>query len=172
MWSSCGWGEVLGLDAISLRTAYYYVLLRHIGCNAHTYAMAVLFGDELPLRRDFAAADAGQIPEVLELAARYLGHANASEPSDRVAAIVANALEELPGFVHESFADHCELAQRLAIRMGPREPLIACLGQVYERWDGGGLPRGLKGDDVAPAVLLVALAQDAVIRNRISAIPA
>jgi len=160
-------GEALGLDATTLRTAYYYALLRHIGCNAHTYAMAALFGDELALRRDFAAVDPGQIPEVLELAARYVRQANASEPSDRVAAIVANALDELPGFMHESFAGHCEVAQRLAGRMGFGEPLIACLGQIYERWDGRGLPRGLMGEDVAPAVLLVALAQDAVIWNRI-----
>ncbi len=160
-------GDALGLDATTLRTAYYYALLRYIGCNAHTYAMAALFGDELALRRDFAAVDPGQIPEVLELAARYLRQANASEPSDRLAAIVANALDELPGFMHESFAGHCEVAQRLAVRMGLEGPLIACLGQIYERWDGRGLPRGLKGDDVAPAVLLVGLAQDAVIWNRI-----
>jgi response regulator RpfG family c-di-GMP phosphodiesterase len=41
------------------------------------------------------------------------------------------------------------------------------LGQIYERWDGHGLPRGLSGEDVAPAVLLVSLAQDAVVWNRI-----
>ena len=97
-------GEALGLDAATLRTAYYYALLRYIG-------------DELALRRDFAAVDPGQIPEVLELAARYLRQANASKPSDRVAAIVASALSELPGFMYESFAGHCEVAQRLAGRM-------------------------------------------------------
>lgn len=147
-------GEALGLDAATLRTAYYYALLRYIG-------------DELALRRDFAAVDPGQIPEVLELAARYLRQANASKPSDRVAAIVASALSELPGFMYESFAGHCEVAQRLAGRMGLGEPLIVCLGQIYERWDGRGLPRALKGEDLAPAVLLVALAQDAVIWNRV-----
>jgi hypothetical protein len=160
-------GEVLDLNATTLRTAYYNALLRYIGCNAHTYAMAALLGDELALRRDFAAVDPGQIPDVLELAARYIRQANAGEPPDRMAAIVSTALGELPGFMQESFAGHCEVAQRLAARMGLAEPLIACLGQVYERWDGHGLPRGLKGDDVAPAVLLVALAQDAVIWNRI-----
>ncbi len=160
-------GEVLGLDAATLRTAYYYALLRYIGCNAHTYAMAALFGDELALRRDFAAVDPGQIPEVLELAARYLRQANIGESPDRMAAMVASALSELPGFMRESFAGHCEVAQRLAGRMGLDDSLIMCLGQVYERWDGHGLPRALKGEEVAPAVLLVALAQDAVIWNRI-----
>ncbi len=160
-------GEALGLEAGTLRIAYYYALLRYVGCNGHTYAMAALFGDELALRRDFAVVDPGQIPEVLELAARYVREANAGESPDRMAAIVASALSELPGFMHESFAGHCEVAQRLAGRMGLDDSLIVCLGQIYERWDGHGLPRGLKGEEVAPAVLLVALAQDAVIWNRI-----
>jgi HD-GYP domain-containing protein (c-di-GMP phosphodiesterase class II) len=160
-------GETLGLDAGTLRVAYYYALLRYIGCNAHTDAMAALFGDELALRRDFAAIDTGQIPEVLELAARYLRQAHADEPPDRLAAIVAGALRELPGFMRESFTGHCEVAQRLAGRMGLDAALIACLGQIYERWDGHGLPRGLKGEEVAPVVLLVALAQDAVVWHRI-----
>ena len=49
----------------------------------------------------------------------------------------------------ESFAGHCEVAQRLAARLGFGESLIVCLGQIYERWDGKGLPRKLKGDQVA-----------------------
>ena len=76
---------------------------------------------------------------------------------------MASALRELPGFMRESFAGHCEVAQRLASRMGLDASVISCLGQVDERWDGHGLPRGLKGEEVDPAVLLVALAQDAVI---------
>jgi HD-GYP domain-containing protein (c-di-GMP phosphodiesterase class II) len=69
--------------------------------------------------------------------------------------------------MHESFAGHCEVAQRLAGRLGLAESLIVCLGQLYERWDGKGQPRGLKGEEVAPAVMLVTLAQDAVVWNRI-----
>ena len=160
-------GETLGLDAGTLRVAYYYALLRYIGCNAHTDAMAALFGDELALRRDFAAIDTGHIPEVLELAARYLRQAHTDEPPDRLAVIVASALRELPGFMRESFTGHCEVAQRLAGRMGLDPALITCLGQIYERWDGHGLPRGLKGEEVAPAVLLVTLAQDAIVWHRI-----
>ena len=43
-------GEALGLDDDTLRDVYYQALLRYIGCNAETYAMAALFGDELALR--------------------------------------------------------------------------------------------------------------------------
>jgi HD-GYP domain-containing protein (c-di-GMP phosphodiesterase class II) len=85
----------------------------------------------------------------------------------RLASFVARGLLSLPRMMSESFAGHCEVAQRLAGRLGLAESLIVCLGQLYERWDGKGQPWGLKGEEVAPAVLLVTLAQDAVVWTRI-----
>ena len=55
--SSCVVAMRLG-DALQL-DVYYQALLRYIGCNADTYAMAALFGDELALRRDFAPVRSG-----------------------------------------------------------------------------------------------------------------
>jgi hypothetical protein len=52
-------GDALQLDDATLRDVYYQALLRYIGCNADTYAMAALFGDELALRRDFAPVRSG-----------------------------------------------------------------------------------------------------------------
>src|SRR5437899_167184 len=160
-------GEALGLDDDTLRDVYYQALLRYIGCNADTYAMAALFGDELALRRDFASVDAGRPPEVLNVALRYMRQATAGEPPLRMASFIARGLLSLPRLMAESFAGHCEVAQQLARRLGFGESLIICLGQVYERWDGKGLPRKLKGDQVALAVQLVTLAQDAVVWTRI-----
>ena len=160
-------GEALNLDDDTLRDVYYQSLLRYIGCNADTYAMAALFGDELALRGDFARVDPSRPPEVLNVAMRYLRQASAGQPPYRMASFVARGLLTLPRLMSESFAGHCEVAQRLARRLGFGESLIVCLGQVYERWDGRGLPRKLKGDQVAPAVQLVTLAQDAVVWTRI-----
>lgn len=160
-------GEALRLDGETLRDVYYHALLRYIGCNADTYALAALVGDELALRRDFAAIDPGQPPAVLDLVARYIRQANAAEAPSRLEEIVAHGLLSVPRLTRESFAGHCEVAQRLAARLGLAPSLIVCLGQIYERWDGHGLPRGLKGEEVAPAVLLVTLAQDAVVWTRI-----
>ena len=160
-------GEALDLDADTLRDVYYQALLRYIGCNAETHLLAALLGDELALRRDFAAVDPGEVPEVVDLAVRFIRQANADEPPSRMEAIVARGLLTLPQLTHESFAGHCEVAQRLARRLGLAESLIVCLGQLYERWDGKGQPFGLKGEEVAPAVLVVTLAQDAVVWTRI-----
>jgi HD-GYP domain-containing protein (c-di-GMP phosphodiesterase class II) len=165
-------GEVLNLDGGTLRDVYYQALLRYIGCNAETYAMAAIFGDELALRRDFAAADPGDPGEVVGLVTRLLQQTNAGEPPDRVATLIARTLLSLPQLMHESFAGHCEVAQRLAGRLGFPDSLIVCLGQIYERWDGRGQPHGLKGEEVAGPVLLVSLAQDAVVWARIGGVDA
>src|SRR5262249_20567756 len=146
---------------------YYHALLRYIGCNADTYAMAAVFGDELALRGDFATVDPGRPPEVLSLAMRYMRQAKAGESPYRLATFVARGLLSLPRLMSESFAGHCEVAQRLAARLGLNDSLIVCLGQVYERWDGKGLPHKLKGEQVALPVQLVTLAQDAVVWSRI-----
>lgn len=57
---------------------------------------------------------------------------------------------------------HCEVAQRIAERLGLPPELRESLGQIYERWDGRGLPKGLSGEAVKFPVRLVTLAQDAI----------
>jgi len=160
-------GTTLGLDDDTMRDVYYQALLRFIGCNAETHLLAALVGDELALRRDFAPIDLGRPPDVIDLVVRYIRQANADQARSAVDEIVARGLFTLPELTRESFAGHCEVAQRLAQRMGLPASLIACLGQLYERWDGHGLPAGLQGDAIAPAVLIVTLAQDAVVWSRL-----
>jgi HD-GYP domain-containing protein (c-di-GMP phosphodiesterase class II) len=65
-----------------------------------------------------------------------------------MAALVARGLLTLPRVMNESFAGHCEVAQRLAARLGLAESLIVCLGQLYERWDGKGYPDGIAGEQI------------------------
>ena len=48
-------------------------------------------------------------------------------------------------------------------RLGFDAAVARNVGQLYERWDGKGLPHGLKGEAIAPAVRLVTLVQDAIV---------
>lgn len=150
-------GEAAGLGAEDLRDIYYLALLRYIGCNAETHVLAALVGDELALRREFAAIDAGDPGQVVALVGRYLVGAAPQ--------FVTQVMQSLPGLMHESFSGHCEVAQRLATRMGLPESLIGCLGQLYERWDGRG-PGGFSGEAVAAPVRVVALAEGTVVWAR------
>jgi hypothetical protein len=165
-------GESLGMPASDLHDVYYFGLLRFIGCNSDTHAIAALLGDELTLRSAFAAVDPGSTPQVLNLTIRFMRQAHAGAPLLDMARTLVRGVLSLPQFMKDQFSGHCEVAQRLAERLGFGEHLIHALGQVYERWDGKGLPQGLQGEAVSLAVLLVTLAQDVVTYQRLGGLDA
>src|ERR1041384_7299415 len=74
-------GRMLELGPEELSEIYYHALLRYIGCNAETHAMAALFGDEIDFRRDFARIDPGRAAEMAGLVFAYLRRANADRKS-------------------------------------------------------------------------------------------
>ena len=159
-------GEALGLGDDELRDVYYQALLRYIGCNAETHMLAAIVGDELALRTEVAAIDNGRPTEVLGLMARFIRQANAGATTLQMAQAIARGLLTLSRFQEEFFSGHCEVAQRLAERLGFGESIVRARGQLYARWDGKGIPAP-KGEAIPPPVLIVALAQDAITLHRL-----
>lgn len=160
-------GEALGLDESELREVYYLALLRHIGCNAETYTMANLFGDELALRTDAATLDLGRASQAIGLLARSIRKSYADASPLQIARLIAQGIAASPQVMKESFAGFCEVAQQLARRLGFGEGIIHALGQVFERWDGKGTPAGLRGEQIVLSMRLVAVAQDATTFHRL-----
>lgn len=156
-------GKMLGLGPEELSEIFYQSLLRYIGCNAETHAMAALFGDEIDFRRDFARIDPGRAAEMAALVFSYLRRANAGSGVFGMVAGVVRGLISGKAASEENIAGHCEVAERLAERLSLGAGVRRNLGQIYERWDGRGLPRGLKGEAIAPAVRVVSFAQDAIV---------
>lgn len=165
-------GEELGCAEGELRGIYYQALLRYVGCNADTHMLATLIGDELAMRRDFASVNNGSQFDVMRVISRYLRQANRGGSPLQLARSMTLGLMEMAQTSKEIFAGHCEVAQRLAERLGFSGEVIESVGQLYERWDGKGLPRGLKGEQVTLAVRIVTLAQDAVTFQRLDGVEA
>src|SRR5205085_3949941 len=134
------------------------------------YMMAALFGDELALRSDFAAVDSGRAPQVLSMAIRHIRQANEGAAPLRLARLIVQGMLAAPQVMKEEFSGFCEVAQRLAGRLGFSESAIHALGQVFERWDGQGTPNRLKGEQIAPSMRAVGLAQDAVTFHRLGGV--
>lgn len=76
---------------------------------------------------------------------------------------LVHGLMQAPGTSRAILSGHCEVAERIAARLGLPEAICSGLGQLYERWDGRGLPAGLKGAAIAMPVRIVTLAQDAIL---------
>ncbi len=135
-------GDKLGLSEADLRDVYYYALLRFIGCNAETPTLAALVGDEIMLRRDLATADNAHLNEIISAITQTIRQTNAeASPLFTTAQIVRGllGLQQIKTMFHA----HCEVAQVLGERMGFGEGVIRALGQLYERWDGRGMPNGI-----------------------------
>ena len=157
--------DAAGLDDCQRRNVYHQALLRYIGCNADTHLLASAIGDEIAFRQDLARIDLGDHSELVETITRAIARSFAdASPAELAAAVERGVGEALHASV-PILAGHCEVARRIAERLGLSEEIREGLGQLYERWDGRGLPRGLKGEAVTLPVRLVTLAQDAIILN-------
>lgn len=153
----------LGLETSARREVYAHALLRYIGCNAETDAMAALFGDEIELRRALSLIDIGNPAELGPVLLRAIVGAQAGKPPIALVWGVLSGLARSKRETVAGFQAHCETAQRFAARLGFDEVIVQQLGQFPERWDGKGFPGGLRGEAIAPAVRLVTLAQDAIV---------
>ena len=155
----------LRLDTAERRKVYHQAILRYIGCNADTHLLASAFGDEIALRQDLAVTDLGSHSELGAVFVRAFTRVFADLPPDQLKQAVQQGLAEAIQVSVPILAGHCEVAQRIGARIGLDPEILENLGQLYERWDGHGLPRGLKGPDVRLPVRMVTLAQDVIALN-------
>jgi HD-GYP domain-containing protein (c-di-GMP phosphodiesterase class II) len=154
--------EVARVDEGMRRAVYHQALLRYIGCNADSHLLAAAWGDEIQLRRDLHRIDMGDRTEFVATFVRAIKRHFSDLPPDELEKAVERGLAEAAQVNVPILSGHCEVAKRIAERLGLPEELRESLGQIYERWDGKGLPHGLSGDAVKYQVRLVTLAQDAI----------
>ena len=154
--------QTAGLDESTRRKVYHQALLRYIGCNADTHLLAAAWGDEITLRRELHHIDMGNRDEFVQVLVRAVTRKLAGASPEELAKAIEKGLAEGPQVNIPILSGHCEVAQRIAERIGLPEEIRENLGQIYERWDGKGLPRGLSGEAVKFPVRVVTLAQDAI----------
>lgn len=151
--------KVMGLNENEQRDVYYLSLLRHVGCTANAHFDAQRFGDELTVAEGFAL-DPDNLRDGVGFVFRNAG--KNKPPIQRVAA-VASMIAAGPSGAKMNHYAHCEVAQHLSGRLGFAPQMRDYLWQIYERWDGKGDPKGLKGEQIALPARVIHLAQDAVI---------
>lgn len=151
-------GQALGLPHHEMVDVYWLAFLRFLGCTAASEITAAILGDDVDANSWIISVDQGRVLEVLAALVRNAGR---SRPLPQRARILGGALVGLPAQVNAIQTAHCEAAQHLAGRFGFRPSILAALGQIYERWDGKGLPNGLKEAATSRPMRVVQLAQDA-----------
>lgn len=147
--------EALGVDAEVARATYYVTLLRFLGCTADAHLAAGAGGDEIRL---FAAAAPVTMGSPREEMARILRLVGGGKPIPERLRLLAGMLLD-PGSKERLLEGHCEVAARLARRLGMGAGVVAALEAAYARWDGKGVP-DLAGEDIPLPLRIAVVARD------------
>jgi len=147
-------GEEVGASVGELRTVFYASQLRWIGCTGNAHEVASALGDDLAGRTAMAMLDHG-------VAGAVDGFVRAHGRGPEAA-----LLRGAEGW-RTLAASHCESAVLLGRWLGLDVAVQLALNQVFERWDGTGLPRGLGGEGLLRAGRIMRLAGDAEIFDRL-----
>jgi HD-GYP domain-containing protein (c-di-GMP phosphodiesterase class II) len=155
-------GRLLGLDEDTLHQVYYIALLRWVGCTADSHR-AEIFGDEIALGPQIDTVELWNPVEMLAFLREVIGR---GEPPEARARMLDEAVATGIPRSQVAAVAHCEVAQNIASRFGFSAPVIDSLHQLFERWDGGGVPGAVHGDGLSLAVRIMHIAMDAELFQR------
>ncbi|MDH4111720.1 MAG: HD domain-containing protein [Actinomycetota bacterium] len=131
-----------GLDETDVATVYWTTLLRHIGCTASAHEEAAhVGGDEMALRPLASRSDFRSVKDNLALMSATLKNV---APARRPKVM----LTSFGPWGNEALKATCEVGSTMAERLGMHRSVGEGLYGVFERWDGKGVPRKLKGDAI------------------------
>ncbi len=147
----------LGLSRAQRACVYYSTLIMWIGCHADSHEYARWFGDDIAVRHDSYFVDSAGAPYYRFLVTNVARGQSLARRMSVLATLFVNARGQLSQLIHS----HCTSAALLAERMGLDAEVQEALRHSFERYDGGGLPGGVRGDAI-PVAMRVAQAADMV----------
>src|SRR4051794_10896960 len=146
-------GSRVGLDGEERRAVHYSGLLAWVGCHIDAYEQAKWFGDDLALKADTGRADMASVPAMVHV----LSHLGAGRSLPQRARLAVKFLGDGLRPV-EAIENHSLATNQLAASLGLAPEVRECLAQTFERWDGKGVPSGLRGEQILLPARVVNLA--------------
>lgn len=157
-----GLARASGLSPADWGAVYWAGLLRFIGCTSTSVEESGFGGDDLELRAALVPAD---FLDGADLEPRLVQGLGRGLPASQRAEAVRSFLRRGPQIAPAVLTSHCEVAVRLASRLGMPAGVLAALDAYHERWDGYG-PKGLRMEAIPPAARVLSVAQVAVSNAR------
>lgn len=153
-------GDAFKCDETTLTDIYYVTLLRFAGCAADARHRAELFGDEIALGPEIDAVELWRLEPMLAFLHRQ--GFNRLSPAQLQTLMETGVQRSI-----EAAIANCEIGQSIAARLGLSAGVIRALGDVFERWDGAGVPGKASGEQVALPARVAMLALDAELYFRL-----
>lgn len=156
-----------GADPTERATTWWTSALRFLGCTGHAFESAMVFGDEIDLRARSLQADSANPAEFVRLMVTLAGPGLSGLGRFRsVLAVLAGGRKA----AEMNFRTACEVADAFAIRLGLDEPVRTALAANFERWNGRGLPKGIKGLAIPRPMRIAQLSQELEVLARFDGI--
>lgn len=141
---------------------YYTNLVLWIGCHADSHEFSRWFGDDLAMRRDSYQLDWAGLPYMRFLLQRTGSHLPPYRRAQLLFTLMTAPRAQMAALIHS----HCLSAGLMAQRVGLDRAVAEAVASAYERWDGSGLPRGRRGEDIPLATRIVQLAETCEVHQR------
>jgi putative nucleotidyltransferase with HDIG domain len=148
--------DALGLDARSRSDLYYAALLKDAGCSANSARMAALFAaDDHAAKRSSKRVDWSRRLPALAWSWRTVA------PGARARARIRGlrAIKAEGKVTQALMRARCDRGAEIAYLLGLRAPTAEAIRALDEHWDGGGQPRGLRGNEIPLLGRIICLAQ-------------
>jgi HD-GYP domain-containing protein (c-di-GMP phosphodiesterase class II)/DNA-binding CsgD family transcriptional regulator len=147
--------ERIGLDQDAQEAVYFGSLVVWVGCHVDDYEQAKWFGDESVLKGDFRLTDFRSSLSAPLFMMRHLG---GSRTLRERMGVVPSFLGEGRRVAESMLDNHWRASEDLMAQVGLGQLVRDTVEQTFERWDGRGVPKGLKGDEILFPSRLVNLA--------------
>jgi HD-GYP domain-containing protein (c-di-GMP phosphodiesterase class II)/DNA-binding CsgD family transcriptional regulator len=145
----------LELPAEYQQAVYFGSLVAWVGCHVDAYEQAKWFGDETALKGDFRATDFRTAASGPIFMLQHLGNGLSWQQK----------LGLIPSFMGEGrraadalLDNHWRASDHLMAQLGLDQLVRDTVEQSFERWDGRGMPKGMRGDQILVSARLITFA--------------
>lgn len=145
------------------RTSLFYVaMLAWVGCVADAPEVAASFGDDIAFRAGSYDVDLAGLPAL----GFFVSYAGSDRPAAGRLRAAATLVATGGAAVARGIQGHCLSTSTLADQLGLDPGVSVALRQFFARWDGKGVPPGVRGEELAQAVRLFHLADVVEVHHR------
>jgi len=155
-------GRHVGLPADRQPALFHVAMLSWVGCVADGPEVTANFGDDIEFRADSYEADLGGLSGM----AFFLGHAGRGQPLPLRLRAVATLAATGGTRVMRGIQGHCLVTSTLSDQLGLPAETSSAVRQFFARWDGQGVPRGVRGEEIDLVVRLFHLADVVEVHHR------
>ena len=155
-------GRRIGLPDDQQPMLFHVAMLSWVGCVADAPEVSASFGDDIAFRADSYEADLGGRSGM----AFFLGHAGRGQPLPLRLGAAAKLAVTGGTRVMRGIQGHCLVTSTLSDQLGLPVETSEAVRQFFARWDGQGVPRGVRGERIALVVRLFHLADVVEVHHR------